>query len=112
VTYNQTVKSSSFTLAPSIPTLLLAANPARRLLLLCVNGTAPATFKFQSAPTSATDGVTLDGASVSGGQGGSILFSDGESHTTQGYTPVDAVYGYSALGTTVNIEEGTIFAFQ
>jgi hypothetical protein len=73
-----------------------------------VNGVNPATFKFGSAPTSATDGVTLGAASVSGGQGGSLLLSDGDSHTTQGDTPVDAVYAYSALGTTIAIEEGMV----
>jgi hypothetical protein len=87
------------------------SNPARRLLLLQNNGVNPAAFKFQSAPTSAIDGLTLDPASVSGGQGGSIILSDGESHTTQGDIPVDAVYAMSALGTTVTVEEGTVYAF-
>jgi hypothetical protein len=81
------------------------------LLLLCNTGTAPAAFKFQSAPASATDGFTLDGASVSGGQGGSFLISDGSSKTLQGDTPIDAVYAYSTLGTTVSIEEGTEYAW-
>lgn len=98
-------------LAPNTPLLLLPQNPGRRLLMLSVNGIAPAAFKFGSAPQSATDGITLGGASVSGGQGGSILFSDGDSHTTEGYTPINAVYAYSALGTTVNVEEGTVYAF-
>ena len=48
---------------------------------------------------------------MSGGQGGSILLSDGESHTTQGDCAVDAVYAYSTGGTTVNVEEGTVYAF-
>jgi hypothetical protein len=87
-------------------------NPARRLLLLCVNGTSPATFKFGSAPASATDGVTLGAASVSGGQGGSLFLSDGNSPTISGGdTPVDSVWAYSTLGTTVNVEEGTVYAF-
>jgi hypothetical protein len=76
-----------------------------------VNGINPATFKFGSAPTSATDGFTLDPASASGGQGGSLFLSNGDSHTTQGDTPVDAVYAYSTGGTTVTIEEGTVYAF-
>jgi hypothetical protein len=111
VTYAQTFKSTSYTLPPATPTFLIPLNPVRRFLLLSVNGVNPATFKFQSPPASAVDGLTLDGASVSGGQGGSILFSDSESKTTQGYTPVDAVYAISALGTTVTVEEGTVYAF-
>jgi hypothetical protein len=109
--YNQTFVSKSFTLAPATPTFLIAMNPVRRLLLLTVNGINPATFKFQSAPASATDGLTLGGASVSGGQGGSFLLSDGNSQTTAGDTPVDAVWAYSQLGTSVNVEEGTVAAF-
>lgn len=30
---------------------------------------------------------------------------------TQGDTPVDAIYVYSTLGTTVNVHEGTVAAF-
>jgi hypothetical protein len=112
VTYNLAVKSISFTLAPSTPTFLIAMNPHRRLLLLCVNGTSPATFKFGSAPANETDGVTLGGASVSGGQGGSLLLSDGNSPTISGGdTPVDSIWAYSATGTTVNVEEGMAYAF-
>jgi hypothetical protein len=79
--------------------------------MLSISGVNPAAFKFQSAPASATDGFCLDGASSPGGQGGSILFSDGGSPTTQGYTPVDAVYAYSTAGTTVTVEEGNLYRF-
>jgi hypothetical protein len=72
--------------------------------MLGVSGVAPATFKFGSPPQNATDGVTLGAASVSGEQGGSLLL-------TQGDTPVDAIYVYSTVGTTVNVHEGTVFAF-
>jgi hypothetical protein len=112
VTYQLTISSKSFTLQPATATLLIPLNPNRRLLVLSISGVNSAAFKFQFPPASATDGITLDPASVSGGQGGSILFSDGESHTTQGDTPVDAVYAYSTLGTTVNVEEGTVYAFM
>jgi hypothetical protein len=111
VTYNLTAKSISFVLAPAAPTLLIAKNPVRRLLSLSVNGINPATFKLQSAPASATDGLTLGAASISGEQGGSLLLSDGNSPTTGGDTPVDAVYAYSTLGTTVSVIEGTVYAF-
>ena len=112
MTYNLTVTSRSFTLPPATPVQLLALNPNRRLLMLSVCDVNPAAFKFGSAPASAVDGITLGGASASGGQGGSILFSDGDSHTTQTYTPVDAVYAMSALGTSVAIDEGTVYAFE
>jgi hypothetical protein len=108
--YNQSVSSTSFTLAPNTPTLLIAANPNRRLLLLAVNGTSPAAFKFGSPPTSAIDGITLGAASVSGGQGGSILFTE-DTETLQTATPVDAVFAYSTLGTTVSVTEGTVAKF-
>jgi hypothetical protein len=111
VTYNQTFKSQSFTLAPATPSLLVPLNPNRRLLLLQVTGVNPAVFCFQRAPVSATDGMTLGAASVAGGQGGSFLLSNGNSQTTAGDTPVDSVWAYSTLGTTVNVEEGTVYAF-
>jgi hypothetical protein len=110
LSYNQTFKSKSFALAPATPTFLVALNPDRRLLLLAVNGTAPAVFKFGSAPVSATDGITLDAASVSGGQGGSILFAE-DTQALQTMTPIDAVYAYSTIGTTVIVLEGTVAAF-
>jgi hypothetical protein len=108
--YNQSYSSKSFTLAPATPTLLVGLNANRKTLILSVNGTAPAAFKFQSAPTSATDGFTLSGASVSGGQGGSVIFSS-DSKTLECFCPVDAVYAYSALGTTVAVEEGVVANF-
>jgi hypothetical protein len=111
VTYNQHFKSQSFTLAPATPTFLIATNPNRRALWLSVNGAAPATFKFGSAPANATDGITLGAASVSGEQGGSLFLSDGNSQTTAGDTPVDSVWAYSTLGTTVNVNEGAVAAF-
>jgi hypothetical protein len=114
VSYTTTVKSTSFTLAPATPTLLLAFQPNRKLLMLAVNNVNPATFKFGSAPASATDGFTLAGASASGGQGGSFLLTDATKpplHLNNGCCPVDAVYAYSTLGTTVSVQEGTVAAF-
>jgi hypothetical protein len=111
VTYNQTFKSTSYILAPATPTFLIPLNPIRRLLCIQNNGVNSVAIKFQTAPASAIDGVTLDGASVSGGQGGSILFSH-DSPTTQGNCPVDALWAYSTLGTTVSIDEGTVYAFE
>jgi hypothetical protein len=102
--YTQTFTPRSLTLAPATAALLAVANPGRRLLLLGVSGTAPATFKFGSAPANALDGVTLGAASIAGEQGGSLLL-------TQGDTPVDAIYAFSTLATTVNVHEGTVFSF-
>jgi hypothetical protein len=78
--------------------------------MLTVNGVNPATFAFQRAPASATDGFTLGAASVSGGQGGSLLLVE-DTETLQTNTPVDAVYAYSQLGTTVTVLEGTVANF-
>jgi hypothetical protein len=108
--FNQTFKSTSYTLAPATPTPLIAANPNRRLLLIQNNGPNPVATKFQSAPTSATDGMTLGAASASGGQGGSILFAtDGDGIDT--HVPVDAIYAYSTLGTTLAVVEGVVANF-
>jgi hypothetical protein len=102
--YTQTFTPRSLTLAPGTPALLAAANPSRRLLMLSVSGTAPATFKFGSAPANALDGVTLGAASVSGEKGGSLLLSQGDA-------PVDAIWAYSTNGTSVNVHEGSVSAF-
>jgi hypothetical protein len=108
--YSITISSRSFTLAPATPLLLASLNPRRKLLLLANTGVNPAAFKFQSAPASATDGVTLDPASAAGGQGGSFLRSD-SGKTINGECPVDSIWAYSQAGTTVSIEEGTEYAF-
>jgi hypothetical protein len=56
-------------------------------------------FKTGSPPSSATDGICLDPASATGGQGGSYEFRDN--------VPVDAIDGYSTGGTTVTIFDGS-----
>jgi hypothetical protein len=100
-----TVNTLSFTLAAATALKLLPLDPTRRLLLRENTGTNPVTFKFGSvAPASATDGVTLDAPSASGGQGGSILLSGDD-------VPVDALWAYSTAGTTVTVEVGTVYAF-
>ena len=97
-----TVNTLSFTLAAATALKLLPLDPTRRLLLRENTGTAPATFKFGSAPVSATDGVTLDPPTASGGQGGSILLTGDD-------VPVDALWAYSTAGTTVTVEVGTAY---
>jgi hypothetical protein len=91
-----TVTTLSFTLAAATPTLLLPLDTTRRSLLRATTGTAPAVWKFGSAPTSATDGVVLDSTSAVGGR----LLATGDQ------CPVDPVYAYSTAGTTVTVEVG------
>jgi hypothetical protein len=94
-----TVTTTTVILAAATPTLILAANPSRSSLLRSVTGANPCTFKFQTAPVSATDGLVLDNTTA---QGGRQLI-------TGPSTPVDAIFGYSTLGTTVCCEVGTFF---
>jgi hypothetical protein len=107
---SMTAETISLTLAPATAALIIPLNANRRTLFLQVNGIHPAAFKFGSAPTSATDGFCLDGASVSCGQGGFRLFGP-ESDSILNLCPADAVYAYSALGTTIVCFEGTVYGF-
>jgi hypothetical protein len=101
---SKSYNSQSFTLTAATAKLLVPQNPVRNALFLGVTGTAPCAFKFGSvAPVSATDGMTLDPASVSGGQGGSLLLTGVD-------TPVDAIWAYSTTGTTVTVLEFTEYA--
>lgn len=93
------INSISVTLAAATPTLLAAKSAERAFLAVQVTGTNSATIKFGSAPTSATDGFSLDPASAAGGQGGSFVFQDS--------VPIDAVYAISASGTTVAVLDGS-----
>ena len=110
LTYNLTTSIQSFTLAPGTPKLLVPLNPLRKSLLLQIVGANPAAFKFQSAPVSATDGITLGSANTVGGQGGSFEISD-SGKTLDGCCPVDAIYAFSQAGTTVIVSEGTVSSF-
>ena len=92
--------STSGTLAAATPQLLAASVAQQcKLLIIANNGINPMVVKFGSAPTSPTDGIPLDPASVSGGQGGSLVLT-GDS------APPDAVYGYSTAGTTYGVAQG------
>jgi hypothetical protein len=94
-----TITSISKTLAAATAAILVPASSQRTFLSIQnTGGTNPFVFKIGSAPLSATDGICLDPASAVGGQGGSYEFSD--------KVPVDAIYGYSTAGTTVNISDG------
>jgi len=94
-----TVTTLSVTLAPATPTQILPANPSRNYLLRSCNGANPSTWKFGSAPASATDGLVLDATTA---QGGRTL-------VTGPQTPQDAIWAYSQLGTTVCVESGGFF---
>ena len=93
-----TITSTSFTLPAATPTLLLALDPTRRSLLRSVSS-GVATFKFGSAPASATDGVVIDPTSTAGGR---LLITGAD-------TPVDAVYAYSTSGASIVIEVGKAY---
>jgi len=73
-------------------------------------GSNPVTLKFQTAPASSTDGFTLDPASATGGQGGSLLLSV-DTDTIDWNCPIDEIWAYSQLGTTVTVIEGVVFEF-
>jgi hypothetical protein len=96
-----TVTTLSFTLAPATAVQLLPADSTRQLLLRATTGANPATFKFGSAPVSATDGLVLDTTTLAGGR--QLL--------TGPSTPIDAVWAWSQLGTTVAIEVGKTNGF-
>jgi hypothetical protein len=99
ISMTATVTTTTVTLAPATATLILAANPGRTSLLRSVSGANPCTFKFQTPPAGVTDGLVLDNSTS---QGGRQLI-------TGPSTPVDAIYGFSTLGTTVCVEVGTFY---
>jgi hypothetical protein len=75
-----------------------------KLLIIANNGIHPMVLKFGSAPTSATDGIPLDGASTAGGQGGALILGI-EDEPGGDCVPVDAIYGMSAAGTTFSVTQ-------
>jgi hypothetical protein len=96
-----TVTTTSFTLAPATATQILPADPTRQSLLRATCGANPATWKFQTAPTSAGDGLVLDSTTA---QGARVLL-------TGASVPVDSVWAYSTAGTTVTVEVGRTSSF-
>lgn len=94
------VKTTSVSLSAASPTLLVGANNDRKHLCIVVNGVNPCTIKFGSPPASVTDGISLDGSSVVGGQGGSIWYGELDA-------PTDSVFAWSTSGTTVSVAQGT-----
>jgi hypothetical protein len=100
---SKSFNSQSFILTANTPKLLAPQNLARQGMLLEVNGSNPATFKFQTTPASAIDGFTLDPASAAGGQGGSLELLGPD-------CPIDSIWAISAAGTTVTLHEMTSYA--
>jgi hypothetical protein len=101
---SKSFNSNSFTLTAGTAKLLAPQNLARQGMLLENTGINPSTFKFQTAPASATDGFTLDPASTSGGQGGTLELQGPDC------TPIDAIWAFSTLGSTVTLHEVTSYA--
>ena len=94
------IKTTSVAVPAATPTPLVGANNDRKHLCIVVNGVNPATIKFGSAPASATDGISLDGASATGGQGGSVWYGELDA-------PTDPVFAWSTSGTTIGVAQGT-----
>ena len=84
-------------LAAATVVQLLPANPLREYLMLQVTNTNPASFSSDDMG----GGISLDGASAAGGQGGAMIW-DG----FDGSVPIGPVYAVSAAGTTVVAVEG------
>jgi hypothetical protein len=91
-----TVTSTSVTLSAGVAAQILSADATRQLLLRSVTGANPATFKWGSAPATALDGLVLDNTTA---QGARVLL-------TGVSTPVDSLWAFSTLGTTVAVEVG------
>lgn len=91
--YKTGVQSTSTVIASSQTVLLSPAYAGRYYLAFENIGLGAVTLRFSSSSITAGGGLTLDPASTPGGQGGSWEFLDA--------TPINAVWAYSASGTTV-----------
>jgi hypothetical protein len=99
-----TTRNSSGTLSAGVAALLAPTMPDIKTLIIANSGLNPMVIKFGSAPLSATDGTPLDGASVAGGQGGALALAV-QDEPGDFAPPADAVYGYSALGTSYAVQQ-------
>jgi hypothetical protein len=99
-----TTQNSSGTLSAGVAALLASTMPDIKLLIIANTGVNPMVFKFGSAPTSATDGIPLDGASAPGGQGGALALAV-QDEPGDFTPPADAVYAFSALGTSYVVQQ-------
>lgn len=88
------------TLASSVPQLAVGWNPQRQYLMVQNTGTGALSIGYNgSSSARAGTGPSLDPATAAGGQGGSWEFV--------GPIPMNAVYLYSASGTTAVVVEAT-----
>jgi hypothetical protein len=97
-----TIQTLSFTLPAATAVQLLPADSTRQSLLRSTTGANPATWKFQSAPTGASDGLVLDSTTAAGGR---VLL------TGASVCPIDSVWAYSTAGTTVCVEVGKSYGY-
>jgi hypothetical protein len=99
--------STSATLAPNVAQQIVGANQNRYELTLEVTGTNPVTFGFGSAPSAPGVGLSLDGASSFGGQGGSKIWAlSAKPHLgPDDWVPGQSIWALSAAGSTVVVIE-------
>jgi hypothetical protein len=105
--------TSSASLSPGVAAQVVGANANRYELTIQNTGTHPATIGFGSAPA-AGGGLTLDGASAAGGQGGARVWSlpahihedDYYQHPDPGdAVPSQSIWAISTAGTTIVVIE-------
>jgi hypothetical protein len=99
--------TSSATLAPNVAQQITGANSNRLELTIQNTGTGNVTIGFGSAPTGAGMGLSLDGASTAGGQGGTRLWGlSTKPHTLPDeWVPGNSIWALSAAGSTVVVVE-------
>ena len=88
-----TYTTTSVTLSAGIAQQILPADATRQSLLRSTN-TGIATWRYGSAPASASDGIVLDPSVAGGGR----VFLGGRD------VPVDSVWALSAAGAVVAVE--------
>ena len=101
-------------LSPGVAKQLVGPSIDRLELMLQVTGTHPVTFGFGAAPEGAGLGLTLDGASTAGGQGGARLWMLNTLAQPENYyvrkdegdaMPIQSVWALSTAGSTVVVIE-------
>jgi hypothetical protein len=90
-----TYSNTTIVLAAGVAQQILPADSTRVSLLRSTN-TGVATWKFQSQPSSVTDGIVLDPSVAGGGR----VFLSGRD------VPVDSIWALSAAGGVVAVEVG------
>lgn len=78
---------------------LVAANPERRLLILCNIGVNPVSLSFGAVAPVAATGYCLEPAATAGRKGGELIFSSAD-------MPIVRIQAISALGSSVVVIQG------